>query len=51
MTKTLGKRTLVTIIPTSRASLPRGTLGAILGAKQTQLGKDGLLALLNKYGL
>jgi predicted RNA binding protein YcfA (HicA-like mRNA interferase family) len=37
-------RTLVTVIPTKPRSLPRGTLSAIL--KQTELGRDGLLALL-----
>ncbi|MDO9334360.1 MAG: hypothetical protein Q7T57_07570 [Dehalococcoidales bacterium] len=51
MTKDIGNKTLVTIIPTSNASLPHGTLGAILGVKQTKLGKDGLLGLLNKHGL
>jgi predicted RNA binding protein YcfA (HicA-like mRNA interferase family) len=51
MKKDIGNKTLVTIIPTSNASLPRGTLGAILGDKQTKLGKDGLLDLLNRYGL
>ncbi len=42
-------RTRVTIVPKSRAALPVGTLMAILGEKQTGLGKAGLLELLNKY--
>ena len=42
-------RTRVTIVPKSRAALPVGTLMAVLGEKQTGLGKAGLLELLNKY--
>jgi predicted RNA binding protein YcfA (HicA-like mRNA interferase family) len=38
----------VTIIPTSNESLPKGTLAAILGPKQTNLRRDGLLDLLKK---
>jgi len=49
--KDVGSRILVTIIPTASSSLPIGTLQQILGNKQTRLGKVGLLALLNKYGL
>jgi predicted RNA binding protein YcfA (HicA-like mRNA interferase family) len=41
----------VAIIPKTGASLPIGTLSAILGSKQTGIGKKGLLELLNKYGL
>jgi len=44
--KRIGKRTRVTIIPNSSVSLPVGTLMAILGPKQTGLGKKGLLNLL-----
>jgi predicted RNA binding protein YcfA (HicA-like mRNA interferase family) len=49
--KRVGNRTRVTFIPDTRASLPIGTLRAILGTKQTGLGKNGLLKLLNKYGI
>jgi predicted RNA binding protein YcfA (HicA-like mRNA interferase family) len=49
--KKASERTLVTIIPDTRESLPNGTLSKILGDQQSKLGKDGLLALLNKYGL
>ena len=49
--KRVGNRTIVTIIPDTRASLDEGTLMAILGSKQTKLGKKGLLEILNKYGL
>lgn len=51
LTKAFGDRTRVTIIPDTRASLDPGTLAAILGIKQTGIGKSGLLELLNKYGI
>jgi len=51
MAKSVGERTIVTVIPDTRASLPRGTLMDILGPKQTKLGKEGLLKLIEKYGL
>lgn len=44
-------RTLVTVVPRTRASLPRGTLGGILSVKQTGLGRAGLAALVRKHGL
>jgi predicted RNA binding protein YcfA (HicA-like mRNA interferase family) len=44
-------RTLVTFVPETTASLPEGTLHAILSSKQTQIGKAGLVRLLNKYGI
>jgi predicted RNA binding protein YcfA (HicA-like mRNA interferase family) len=45
------KRTLVTVVPDTSASLPDGTLSDILGPKQTGIRKRGLLALINKYGI
>ena len=45
------RRTLVTVVPRTRASLPRGTLGGILSVKQTRLGRNGLAALIRKHGL
>jgi predicted RNA binding protein YcfA (HicA-like mRNA interferase family) len=51
MTKRVNDRTIVTVIPDTRASLPRGVLMAILGPKQTRLGRKGLLILIEKYGL
>lgn len=51
LTKSLSGRTKVTVIPNTRASLPDGTLSAILGPYQTGIGKKELLNLLNKYGL
>ena len=47
--KGVDDRTRVTIVPKTRAALPIGTLMAILGEKQTSLGRSGLLKLLNKY--
>lgn len=41
-------RTLVTFIPTKSRPLLSGTLHAILGPKQTRLGRKGLLALMEK---
>ena len=49
--KTVNDRTLVTVVPTANSPLDDGTLEAILGPKQTKVGKDGLLQLINKYGL
>jgi predicted RNA binding protein YcfA (HicA-like mRNA interferase family) len=49
--KRFSERTKVTIVPDKRRSIPDGTLGAILGPKQTGLGKEGLKRLIEKYGL
>jgi predicted RNA binding protein YcfA (HicA-like mRNA interferase family) len=51
LTKFIIDRTRVTFIPNKSSSLPDGTLSAILGTKQTGIGKAGLLELLSKYGL
>jgi len=48
MTKRYGNHTSVTFIPETRASLPQGTLMAILSSKQTGLGKEELIKLINK---
>ena len=44
-------RTRVTVIPRKRRPLTPGTLSAILGAKQSGIGREGLQALIQKYGL
>jgi predicted RNA binding protein YcfA (HicA-like mRNA interferase family) len=44
-------RTRVTVIPNSRAELDEGTLAAIIGPIQMGIGKQGLLELIDKYGL
>jgi predicted RNA binding protein YcfA (HicA-like mRNA interferase family) len=41
----------VTIVPDKRSPLPTGTLGAILGPKQTGIGRDGLAALIREHGI
>ena len=51
LAKSFDDRTRVTVIPNTNASLDKGTLGAILGIKQTDIGKSGLLGLINKFGL
>jgi predicted RNA binding protein YcfA (HicA-like mRNA interferase family) len=51
LSKKIGDVNRVTIIPDTRADLPEGTLQAILGPKQTGIGKRGLRELVDKYGL
>ncbi len=51
LTRLFSDRTRVTIVPDTRAALDDGTLSAILGVKQTGIGKAGLLNLIDKYGL
>ena len=41
----------VTIVPDKRSPLPTGTLAAILGPKQTGLGRDGLSTLVREHGI
>jgi predicted RNA binding protein YcfA (HicA-like mRNA interferase family) len=48
--KHIADRTRVTIVPDTNAPLDDGTLSAILGFKQTNIGKKGLLDLVNKFG-
>jgi predicted RNA binding protein YcfA (HicA-like mRNA interferase family) len=47
--KRIDDRTRITIVPKTRADLPTGTLMAILGEKQTGLGRSGLLQLLSRH--
>ena len=51
LAKTTSGRTKVTVVPDTRADLDEGTLLAILGSKQTGIGKRGLLDLINKFGI
>lgn len=51
LTKKFKDKTRVTFIPTKGKSLPKGTLMAILGDKQTGLGKEGLFELIRRFGL
>jgi len=49
--KRFGDRIRVTFVPEKSKPLPVGTLMAILGPKQTAVGRRGLQALIDKYGL
>lgn len=49
--KEVDGRKRITYIPEKNDSLPAGTLSAILGPKQTTIGRDGLAALIAKFGL
>ena len=51
LAKRFSEHVRVTVIPDTNAILDDGTLGAILGPKQTNIGKAGLIALINKYGV
>lgn len=51
LAKTTSDRTRVTVVPDTSASLDDGTLAAILGPKQTGIGKKGLLGILNDFGI
>lgn len=44
--KNIGGRTRVTVVPDTRAPLTPGTLSAILGPKQTGLGRAWLISIL-----
>ena len=39
-----------TVIPDKSDDLPSGTLGGILGIKQTGIGRRGIQDLIDKYG-
>ena len=49
--KVVSGRTRTTIVQNTRAIIPDGTLSDILGRKQTGIGRNGLLELVNKYGI
>jgi predicted RNA binding protein YcfA (HicA-like mRNA interferase family) len=51
LSKGFGDRNRVTIVPDSRADLDEGTLSAIIGHKQMGIGKEGLLKIIDRYGL
>ncbi len=51
LTKRYGDTTRVTVVPDKRASLPEGTLRAIIGPMQTQIGSKGLERLIKKFGI
>ena len=51
LTKRFGNRTRTTIIKNTGRDIPNGTLAAILSQRQTGLGRDGLLRLIERRGL
>ena len=50
LTKRFGDRTRTTTVKDTGRDLPNGTLAMILGPKQTGLGRDGLLRLIERHG-
>ena len=48
--KRFGDRTRTTVIKNTGQDIPRGTLAAILSPRQTGLGRDGLLRLIERHG-
>ncbi len=51
MTKRFGNIRRTTIVKNTRAIIPSGTLGAILGPRQTGLGRAGLRRLISQHGI
>ena len=51
LSKKFGEFKRLTIIRRGNSPIAPGTLAAILGPKQTGIGKKGLLQFLNTYGL
>ena len=49
--KRFSNTTRITVVKDTKAVIPDGTLGSILGPKQTGLGKAGLRRLIEQYGL
>lgn len=49
MAKFFEGKNYITIIPTKDKSIPKGTLMAILGPKQTKIGRDRFLELYKTY--
>lgn len=50
-TKTIDDRKRLTLVPDKRSTLPDGTLAAILGPKQSGLGRVGLARMIQRHGL
>lgn len=49
MAKYFDGKNHITIIPTKDKSMPKGTLMAILGMKQTQIGREHFLELYKAF--
>lgn len=50
LTKMVDGRVRTTCVSLKRKDLPAGTLAAILGPKQSCIGREGLAALIKKHG-
>ena len=50
LTKMVDGRVRTTCVSLKRKDLPAGTLAAILGPKQSCIGREGLEALIKKHG-
>jgi predicted RNA binding protein YcfA (HicA-like mRNA interferase family) len=50
-TKAVEGRKRLTLVPDKRSVLPDGTLAAILGPKQSGIGRAGLARLIERHGL
>ena len=48
LAKSVNNRVKVVPVPNTTRSLPKGTLRGLLSVKQTGIGRQGLLRLLNK---
>ena len=48
LSKRFGDTVRVTVVKDTAATIPAGTLAAILGPRQTGLGRDGLARLLER---
>jgi ABC-type nitrate/sulfonate/bicarbonate transport system ATPase subunit len=48
LTRRFGETVRVTVVKDTTASIPTGTLSAILGPRQTGLGRSGLARLLER---
>ena len=51
LTKQFENRTRTTVIKNTGRDVPNGTLSAILSQRQTGLGRDGLIRLIERHGL
>ena len=51
LTKKFEDKNRTTLVKNDGRDIPNGTLAAILGQKQTGLGRDGLLRLIERRGL
>ena len=51
LTKRVGGESKNVVVKDTSRDIPNGTLARILGQRQTGLGRDGLLRLIERHGL